>query len=79
MRSIILHIEKVQQIPNRIKKKKSANRCIIIKILEPKDRKFFTAAQEKWTVTCQWTPIRVTTDFSSETGGGCEIILKVLK
>ena len=63
-----IQIQEAQRVPNKVDSKKPTPSHIIIKITRFEDKeRILRAAREKQAVTYKGAPIRLSSDFSTET------------
>ena len=64
----VTQVEEAQRVPNKLDSKRTTSRHIIIKMTRLKDKeRILKATREKQGVTYKWSPVRLSTDFSTET------------
>ena len=67
-KEIVNQVQEAQRAPGRINPRRNTPRHIVIKLTKIKDRdKILRATREKQQITYQATPIRLSSDFSTET------------
>jgi len=67
-KEIVNQVQEAQRVPGRINSRRNTLRHIVIKQTKTKDRgKILKATREKGQITYKGSPIRVSTDFSTET------------
>ena len=67
-KEIVNQVQEAQRVPGRINSRRNTLRHIVIKQTKIKDRgKILKATREKGQITYKGSPIRVSTDFSTET------------
>ena len=63
-----IQIQEAQRVPNKLNPNRPTSRHITIKMAKVKDKeRILKAAREKQRVNYKGTPIRLSTDFSTET------------
>ena len=62
-----IQVQEVQRVPNKMGPKRSTPRHILIKMAELKDERILKATREKQVVTYKGAPIRLASDYSTET------------
>ena len=68
MKAIVIQVQEVQRVPNKMNPKWPTPRHIIMNIHKVKDKeRFLKAAREKQLVTYKGAPISLSADFSKET------------
>ena len=83
MKESVVPVQEAQRVPNKLDPKRSTPRHIIIKLTRIKDKeRILKAAIEKPAITYKGIPIRLSSDYSTETFQArrewCEIF-KVMK
>ena len=67
-KEIINQVQEAQRVPVRINPRRNTPRHTVIKLTKIKDRdKILRATREKQQITYKGTPIRLSSDFSTET------------
>ena len=67
-KEIVNQVQEAQRVPGRINSRRNTLRHIVIKQTKIKDRgKILKATREKGQITYKGSPIRISTDFSTET------------
>ena len=67
-KEIVNQVQEAQRVPGRINSRRNTLRHIVIKQTKIKDRgKILKATREKEQITYKGSPIRISTDYSTET------------
>ena len=67
-KKIVYQVQEAQRVPSRINPRRNPLRHIVIKLAKMKDKhKILKSTKEKQQITYKGTPIRLSTDFSTDT------------